>query len=77
MKPLKKIKKELYTIKNGEKIIITNDNKNDFKIKGDVSEIIGDVSKIRGNVSGVEGNFDEIPMDKRGDDFNLEDWIEE
>jgi len=41
MKPLKRIKKELYHFINGQKIIGAHD-----KIKGDVSNISGDVSLI-------------------------------
>jgi hypothetical protein len=57
IKPLKRIKRELYHFVDGKKIDGVHD-----AIRGDVSYIRGDVS--------------DIPMDRRGEDFNLEDWIE-
>ena len=62
---LKRIKNEIYIIKDGVKIIITKEN-------------IEELTNIRGDVSGISGDVDTIPMDERTkEDFQLKDWIED
>ena len=62
---LKRIKNEIYIIKDGVKIIITKEN-------------IEELTDISGNVSDIRGNVDTIPMDERiKEDFQLKDWIED
>lgn len=56
----------LFVIKNWEKILVTNSNKKDFGIIGDVSCIYGNVSNVRGNVSNISGNVSGISGDFLG-----------
>lgn len=69
-KPLKRIKRQLYYLKDGERVSGPNP-----QMTGDCSDLWGDCTGLRGDCTDLEGNLSLITPEMRKENPNIEYWV--
>ena len=71
MKPLKRIKKNLYSYRNGKIIEGIHSD-----LSGNCSDFSGNCTGLKGNCTGLSGNCSEISVEDRIKHPEIDCWVE-